>query len=118
MRKTPAFCLVLCILFTAVGCLNPTATHSSSIDSHYESIVAYPTFNVAGSSSTVQAAYNNYRQAIGIIPTSNRDLYTQCLDWVNKGSQQEFASSLTWMTARQDVDQPLQLIIPAIEMLQ
>ncbi|TFG71456.1 MAG: hypothetical protein E4H27_04560 [Anaerolineales bacterium] len=91
--------------------------YSGSIDSHYESIIAYPTYNVAGSSDVIQAAYNNYRQAIGIISTSNRDLYTQCLDWLNKGSPSEFVSSLTWMTARQGVDQALQLIIPAIDLL-
>jgi len=81
-------------------------------------IIAYPTYDVTSAPPVVQSAYGSYRQAVGIITTSNRDLYQQCLDWLAKGEPQEYITSLTWMTARQGVDQALGLIVPAINMLE
>ena len=101
-----------------VGTVACRRSHDNSILNHYESIIVYPTYDVSHASPSVQSAYDNYGQAIAIVTSSNRDLYQNCLDWLAKGSPQEYISSLTWMTARQGVDQALQLIIPAINLLE
>jgi len=101
-----------------IGTVACTRSYDNSILNHYESIVAYPTYDVASASPAVQSAYGSYREAVGIITTSNRDLYQQCLDWLAKGEPQEYIASLTWMTARHGVDQALELIVPAIKLLE
>ena len=97
-----------------VGCSRGT---EDSLTDHYESIIVYPTYNVANASPLVQRAHTDYRQAIEIIRSTNLDLYTFCLDWLAKGRPFEYISQLTATTARQGIDQALGLILPAIDLL-
>jgi hypothetical protein len=92
--------------------------YEDSFTDHYESIIAYPTFDVSGSSAITQKAYNDYRQAITIMQSTNRDLYQFCLDWIAKGKPEEYISSLTAGVARKGINDALGLILPAIELLQ
>jgi hypothetical protein len=92
--------------------------YEDSLPDHYESIIAYPTYDVSNASPTVRAAYANYREAIETIESSNRDLYISCLDWIDKGKPDEYVSSLTAGIARQGINDALGLIIPAIDMLE
>ena len=92
--------------------------YEDSLTDHYESIIAYPSYDVTGSSAIIQKAHNDYRQAIAIINSTNRDLYTFCLDWIAKGKPQEYISQLTASVARQGINDALGLILPAIELLQ
>jgi len=85
---------------------------------HYESIVGYPSYEVASASSAVQQASSSCREAIDTIASTNRDLYTFCVDFLAKDSELERTTPLTWMPARQGIDQALGLIIPAINLLQ
>ena len=91
--------------------------YEDSLTDHYESIVNYPTYDVTHASPIAQRAHADYRQAIEIIRSTNRDLYTGCLDFLEKEADTEPISSLTAGVARQGINDALGLILPAIDLL-
>jgi len=92
--------------------------YEDSLTDHYESIIVYPTYDVTNASPIVQTAYSDYRQAVATITSSNRDLYTFCLDWLAKGGPPEYISNLTASVARHGIDEALGGILRAIDLLE
>lgn len=83
----------------------------------YDVIVAAPTFDVAGSSETVQWAYGRYREAVGTFSNQSDGLAEQCRNWLEGGAKDTIQSA-GWTRARASVNDALQLLIPAIEELE
>ncbi|MBN1956289.1 MAG: hypothetical protein JW900_14750 [Anaerolineae bacterium] len=83
----------------------------------YDAIVAAPTYNVSGSSSTVQNAYASYQQAVYIFSSGAANMTQNCRDFLAnpEGGSIPFQQ---WGVARQEVNNALNVLIAAINLLE
>jgi hypothetical protein len=99
------------------GVIFCTRTYPQSISTNYEVVLGYPTYDIANASPVVQYAYNSYRQAIEIIRSTNKDLYSFCIDWLANKDDRTIPFQ-TWGLARQGVNDALGVLEPAIAVLE
>lgn len=101
------------------GMLDGSGSMSAqSVVEIYDSVEAAPDFNVTGESSTVQAAYTNYRSAISIFLTGSRDLALHARDFLASGAEGSSIPFQQWGVARQSINDALDKLNPAIESLE
>jgi hypothetical protein len=83
----------------------------------YAKIAASPTYDVSRGSDAVRNAYNSYRTAIDVFVSGARDLNQNCRDFLASGGGGGIPFQ-QWGVARQQVNQALSILIPAIESIQ
>jgi hypothetical protein len=84
----------------------------------YAKIVNAPTYDVSAGSPVVQNAYGAYRAAIDIFATGARDMNQNCSDFLASGGSGTGIPFQQWGMARDQVDEALKILDPAIESLQ
>lgn len=77
-----------------------------------------PSYDVTAETPVIQDANNRYQQAIEIIRTTNRDLYTFCINWLAGTVTGNSIPFQTWGYARQGVSNALSVLEPGITALQ
>lgn len=100
------------------GVIYCTRTHDQSIAVNYEAVIAMPGYDVATETAIIQDAYNRYQQAIETIRTTNRDLYTFCVNWLAGTATGNTIPFQTWGYARQGVNDALSILEPGIVALE
>jgi hypothetical protein len=82
----------------------------------YDKIVAASTFDVAGSSSTIQFAYEKYRTAVATFTEGARDMTQNCRDFLDSGSKGTIPFQ-QWGLARHDTNEAIHSLWEAIDAL-
>lgn len=96
--------------------LNTGTIKAQEVVDLYDLTVAAPTYDVTWSSDSVQNAYNSYRTAVDIFAAGARDMAQNCRDFLAGGGGT--IPFQQWGVARQRVNDALDVLIPAIEILE
>ncbi len=83
----------------------------------YDAILSAPTMDVSSASAEVQNAYGRYRASIDIFRDGAKDMAGNCREVVDGTKQGTTIPFQQWGLARQQVDQAIGILSPAIQML-
>ena len=84
----------------------------------YDAAVDTLTLDVAGSSEAAQYAYNSYQQAVDIFSYGAHDLAENCRGWLADPDVEIIVTQQQWGFARQQINEALEILIPALEYLE
>lgn len=104
----------------SMGGMIDNAVNTGSVDcldviTTYDRIAGAPFYN--GLSGQNLSAHNSYRASIDTFTNGSRDMYQNCVDFINNGGGGSIPFQ-QWGTARQSVNQALDILNPAIASLE
>jgi len=83
----------------------------------FDQLAASPTYDVTGQDSNVQAAYNQYRQAVATFTQGARDMAQNCRDFLANPRPGSIPFQ-QWGVARQRVNDAIGILNAAIPLIQ
>jgi hypothetical protein len=84
----------------------------------YDNIVNAPTFDVSNEDEVTRWAYAQYREAVALIEDRGRDMSENCRAWLADPIDDGVIPFQQWGLARENVNEALDMLIPAIEKLE